>query len=277
MIEPLFHLGPISIHFFGVMIAVGALIGVGLLVHEAKKANVEKDLLLDGVFYSLLGGILGARVIFVFVYNPGYYLERPLEILFINQGGLSIHGGIIGGLLTGYIYLKKKKLSVWNTLDLVAPSLILAQGISRIGCDVFGFAAPDWWPIKIENNGEMVHPAQAYEFTLNYILFGYLWLKLQAPRYTGEVFLHYLFGFMLIRGIVEFSRVNPQVIGGLSVSHVMSLIGMAIAVYFIVKKKGQHKGEFPVPISSNREKWKVAVTVAILLILSLLLYFNVQG
>ena len=135
--KPLFSFGPFTIHFFGLMIAIGAIAGILLFIREAKRRNMNHKLLLDGVMYSLFGGILGARIFFILFYNPSFYFANPMEVFFIQNGGLSIHGGIIGGVLVGYLFLKKHKLPIWQTLDVVAPSLILAQGISRIGCDVF--------------------------------------------------------------------------------------------------------------------------------------------
>lgn len=267
----LFELGPVAVHFFGFMIGIGALTGVILLMKEVKRAGLDKDQVLDGVLYALIGGIAGARLVFVLVYQPEYYLSQPLEILFIHQGGLSIHGGIAGGLITGILYMKKRKLPVWRILDIAAPSLILAQGISRIGCDVFGYAVPDWWPIGIEHNGETVHPAQAYEFTLNYLLFGYLWVKLRAKQYEGQVFLHYLFGFMVIRGIVELARLNPDVMG-ISVSHLMSIAGIIIAALLMIWKRE------PGNVTLQKQDIKTAgFVVTGLIVLSWVLYWIVQG
>lgn len=267
----LFEVGPVTVHFFGVMIAVGVLVSMMFFLKEIKRAGYDNDLVLNGVFFAFFGGIVGARLVFVFVYEPAYYIQAPLEILFIHQGGLSIHGGIVGGLVTAVLYMKKNKLPIWRLLDLAAPFLILAQGISRIGCDVFGYTVPEWWPLGIDHNGEQVHPVQAYEFTLNYLLFGYLWVKLRAIQYEGQVFLHYLFGFMLIRAIVELARLNPEFMG-ISVSHLMSLIGMTVAVILILWKRKPHS------VSIQKEDVSQAGwIVGGLIILSWALYWFVQG
>jgi phosphatidylglycerol:prolipoprotein diacylglycerol transferase len=274
--KPLFSIGTITIHFFGVMIAIGALAGILLFIREAKRRKMDHKLLMDVAMYSLLGGILGARIVYVLVYNPSYYFANPMEVFFIHNGGLSIHGGIIGGLFVGYLFLKKHKLPIWQTLDIVAPSLILAQGISRIGCDVFGGPILSALPWGIEKYGELLHPAQAYEFLLDYVLFGYLWLRLKKPSYTGQVFLHYLIGYLAIRGIVEFARINPMVVGPFSVSHVMSLLGIIFAIILIRfrKRKGTIDKVNPIPRS---EFIKTGIYVVSLMVISLLIYYGVQA
>jgi len=274
--KPIISVGPFTIYFFGIMIAIGVLVGFLLFVREIKRRGFNEKILTDGIFYSLMGGIIGARMIYVFVYNPSYYLSNPLEIVFIHQGGLSIHGGILGGLIVGYLFMRYHKLPKLQILDIVAAPLILAQGISRIGCDVFGGPISTGLPWGIEFNGEYLHPAQAYEFLLNYLLFGYLWLKLKNPTYHGQVFIHYLIGFLVIRGVVEFSRINPMVFGPFSVSHVMSLLGIIFGVLLAsyLKKNNQ-----PIP-STSIEKIdviKTALSVVVLMIISLVIYYFVQG
>ncbi|MEQ6390608.1 prolipoprotein diacylglyceryl transferase [Bacillaceae bacterium S4-13-58] len=276
--KPLISFGPFTLYFFGLMIAVGAIVGTAFFLRQAKKRGLNDKSLLDIALYSLIGGIIGARIIFVLVYNPAYYLSDPIKIFFVHQGGLSIHGGLIGGLLVGYILLKKHKIPVWETLDIVAPALILAQGISRIGCDVFGGPISDAIPWGMNIRGEYLHPAQAYEFILDYILFGYLWLRLKAnKKYHGQLFLHYFIGYMIIRGIVEFSRVNPTILGGISVSHIMSLLGIvaaSIVVYFrkkqgVITKNQQHL--------TQKDLITTIVLVTGLILASLIIYYIVQG
>ena len=274
--EPLFSIGPINIYLFGMMIAIGVFVSLPLFLKEAKRRGYDEKVLLDGVLFSFLGGVIGARLIYVFVYNPSYYFLAPLEILFVHHGGLSIHGGLIGGFITAVIYLRKKGLSILKTLDVAAPFIILAQGISRIGCDVFGFATASdpLWAIKVD--GVLLHPVQAYEFTLNYLLFGYLLLRLKSTAYSGQVFFHYLIGFLAIRGIVEFFRENPTLFGIISVSHVMSIIGIAIVV--IIMK--WHKGRVKVVTPPNVEGYDIAKTwfyIWALTLISIILYYLLQG
>ncbi|MDW7674879.1 MAG: prolipoprotein diacylglyceryl transferase [Bacillota bacterium] len=274
--KQLFSIGPFNIHFFGIMIAIGALIGLWFFVKEARRRKLNESLLIDGALYSIMAGFIGARLVYVLIYSPAHYLANPIEILFVHQGGLSIHGGILGGLLTGYLYLKKHQLPIWETLDAAAPALILAQGISRIGCDVFGAPVVSALPWAIEFQGELLHPAQAYEFLLDYLLFGYLWVRRTAATYHGQIFLHYLIGFMAIRGIVELFRINPMILGPFSVSHALSAIGIGIGIILmmILKKRLPIK---PVGKIDKAEAIKIAISILVLAIVSLGIYYLVQA
>lgn len=277
--KQLFSIGPFNVHLFGVMIAIGAMVGLWLFIREAKRRGFDYNILTDGALYSILGGFVGARLIYVLVYNPAYYLANPLEILFVHEGGLSIHGGILGGLLVGYLFIKKHQLPLWEIFDTVAPALILAQGISRIGCDVFGAPVANALPWAVEVNGELLHPAQVYEFMLDYLLFAYLWIKRTSISYHGQIFLHYLIGFLIIRGIVEFSRINPMIFGPFSVSHLLSALGIAFALVLIWHRKKSTQNQ---PLGKHVEVDKSEVVKTILAtvalaIISLVIYYLVQG
>lgn len=274
--KPLFSIGPFTLNFLGLMIAIGAIIGIYVFIKEVKRQGLNSDVLFNGAIYSLIGGIIGARIVYVLIYDPSYYFANPIKILSIHEGGLSIHGGILGGLLVGYMFLRHHKIPIWQTLDIVAPALILAQGISRIGCDVFGGSISSNLPWGMEINGEYLHPAQAYEFLLDYVMFGYLWLRLKKPAYTGQVFLHYLIGFMLIRGIVEFTRINPLVFGPFSVSHVMSLIGIIIGI-ILIKFRKQKQSTNNKNVIKKDDYIKTTLFVIALMVVSIIIYYLVQG
>lgn len=274
--EPLFSIGPIKIYLFGMMIAIGLAIGLYLFLKVAKSKGLNDKVLLDGVLLAFLGGVIGARVIYVLVYNPSYYFANPIEILYLHNGGLSIHGGLVGGFIVGIFYLRWVKIPIWKTLDLAAPFIILTQGISRIGCDVFGYptSSDPLWAIKVD--GVLLHPVQAYEFTLNYLLFGYLWLRLQSSAYQGQVFLHYLVGFLTIRGIVEFFRDNPLLFDIISVSHVMSILGILIVYLLMLYRKKTTKVIKP----ANVRRYEIAKTwfyIWGLTLLSFILYYLLQS
>lgn len=182
----------------------------------------------------------------------------------------------MGGIVVGYLFLKHHKIHVWEALDIAAPALILAQGISRIGCDVFGGPISSTLPWGMELNGEYLHPSQAYEFLLDYLLFGYLWLRLKKPSYTGQIFIHYLIGYMIIRSIVEFSRINPMIVGPFSVSHIMSLIGIIIGM-ILIKYRKHYKTISKGIVIKKRDYFQTSLFVLVLMVISLIIYYSVQG
>lgn len=271
----LFSIGHFSIYLFGVTIAVGMLAGMLLTAKEAKRAGLSEDAVFDVVLYSIIGGIVGARLVYILVYDPAYYLTNLLEILRINNGGLSIHGGILGGVLLGVWRTKKLKLDLWQIADLLAPALILGQAIGRVGCDVFGIpmSNPFFWGVEL--NGTLVHPAQVYELTLDYLLFAWLWLRRYSANYKGQIFVHYLLGFSIIRSVVELFRANPEILSILSVSHLLSVAGIIVGLLLQQYLK-KHYPLAPVKQSPTPVLPTILVTV-LLITLSTVLYYFVQG
>ncbi|WP_028306782.1 prolipoprotein diacylglyceryl transferase [Desulfitibacter alkalitolerans] len=275
--KELFSIGPFTVHFFGVMIAIGVIVGLLVALREAERKNLDHAKIFNLLLYTLLGGFLGARLVYVFIYNPGYYLSNPVDILYVHQGGLSIHGGIAGGIIAGVLYARTAKLPLWRTSDALIPALILGQAIGRVGCDVFGVPMENqyFWGIQVQNS--LLHPVQVYEFILNYLLFGYLWVKRLNIRYDGQLLVNYLLFFPVIRGIVELFRTNPIFLGSISVAHLMSVIFIIFALglrsvlikhsYYPKKATGLKKSEV----------LKTTIFILALIVLSLMIFYGVQG
>jgi len=240
--KTLFTIGRFQILFFGTMIMLGVLVALKILYYEAKRKKLNPNKVVDMAMTALLGGIIGARIGYIVFYDLGYYLKSPLQILKINEGGLSIHGGVIGGVIAALVFLKRnKEFRVLEIADLVTPPLILAQAIGRIGCDVYGVAmkTPKFWGIPAR--GIVYHPAQVYEIVLDYILFFYLWRKRKNIEYQGRLFGNYLVGFALIRSTVELFRDNPKLAGIISVSHILSLLMLLSGLIWLkVTSKNRH-------------------------------------
>lgn len=229
MVE-LFRIGHIGIYLFGVTIAIGILAGLYVMSIEAKRKGLNSDKMLDLALFTIIAAVLGARVYYIIAFDLGFYLKNPLEIIKINSGGLSIQGGLIGGILFAAWYTKKKGISFLKAADAFAPGIAIGQAIGRIGCDVFGIPMKTiyFWGINID--GQTLHPAQMYEMLLDLILFTYLWSRKGKIKYNGEIFIKYIIGFSINRAIVEIFRTNPIVIGPLTVAHVTSIIIIIIAL-----------------------------------------------
>lgn len=238
----LLHLGPVPIYKFGLTIALGILAGFWLVNREARRTGQDQDQVLNLVILVVLGGIIGARLFYILAYDPGYYWQHPMDMLKIYQGGLSIHGGIIGALAAGWWYSQHSKLEFWSLADLLVLGTILAQAIARIGCDIFGVSMAHAWPWGVMVAGNLVHPVQIYETILDLGLFLVLWGKRDRANYRGQLFIWYLFGYALIRFGVEFFRDNPHIIGPITPAHLTSLvfIVLAILLHFIRSKRGKN-------------------------------------
>lgn len=272
MPRELLQVGQFTIYIFGVMISLGFLAGIYISQREARRKGLDEELLYSFLLYAVLAGIIGARLAFVLIYDPGYYISNPAQILMISHGGLSIHGGIIGGVIAGIYFTRRHRLSFWQLADTLAPGLILGQAIGRIGCDVFGYAMARPYPWGVMADGKLLHPAQAYEFILNFALFLYLWRIRGKVKFEGQLFIHYFIIYNLIRGTIEFFRINPVIFGPFSVAHATALvlIGVALVVHRWLKQHGR-------PVSDRNAAvagWRDTVAVGALAALSLLLYYN---
>ncbi|TDT63653.1 prolipoprotein diacylglyceryl transferase [Fonticella tunisiensis] len=230
MVE-LFKIGHFSIYLFGVTIALGMLAGIFIMSREAKRKGLNADKMFDLALYTILAAILGARLYYIIAFAPGYYLKNPGEIIKINAGGLSIQGGLIGGILFALWYTKKKEISFWRAADAFAPGIALGQAIGRIGCDVFGIPMKKIYPWGIKVSGQILHPAQMYEMILDLILFTYLRRRRGKIKYNGELFIKYIIGFSINRAVVEIFRTNPIVINPLTIAQVTSIAIIIIALF----------------------------------------------
>lgn len=237
----LFRIGHFSINIFGVMIAIGIITGILIMLKEAKRKSVNEDNIFDLAIYTIIVAIISARLYYVVGFNFSYYLKNPLEIIFVNLGGLSIQGGLLGGILFAAWYTKKKGILFWETADIFAPSIAIGQAIGRIGCDIFGIPMKTIYPWGIKVGSQIVHPAQMYEMVLDLLLFTYLWRKKDRLNYKGELFIKYIIGFSINRAIVEFFRTNPVIIKPFTIAHITSFIMIvtAIIVGRIIKNKYQ--------------------------------------
>ncbi|MHB1125835.1 MAG: prolipoprotein diacylglyceryl transferase [Bacillota bacterium] len=277
----LFELGPVHINTFGLTIALGVLVALFLAHREARRKGLDPDRILDFALYALIGGIIGARLLYILLYNPAFYLQNPMKVFAIQQGGLSIHGALLGGLLATLWFVRKHKISFWRLADTVAPSLALGQAIGRVGCDVFGVPMLRQWPWGVPVNGQLLHPAQVYEFLLNYGIFFFLWRRRQKNRYDGELFLTYVILYSLTRGIVELFRSNPVLFGPFSVAHGVSLLFVVVAVVAMhYLRSTSLRGSAPLSaaagdIVKERPLLQALVVLAMMLI-SMVLYYVVR-
>ncbi|MBS4537756.1 prolipoprotein diacylglyceryl transferase [Clostridium sp. D2Q-11] len=229
MVE-IFKVGHFTIYLFGITIALGMIVGSLVMLKEGKRKGISTDKLMDLLIYTLVISVIGARLFYILVFNLEYYLNNPKAIFAIREGGLSIQGGLIFGIMFALWYTKKNNLNFWKIADTFAPGIIIGQAIGRIGCDVFGIPMSEqyFWGIKINN--QLLHPTQIYEAILDLLLFMYLWRIRNKIKYNGEIFIKYIIGFSIIRGIVEFFRFNPIVFGPFTVAHVTSLVIIIIAL-----------------------------------------------
>ena len=213
------------------MLALAVIVGTSLLVRHAKQVGLNGDLMMDMVFWVVLGGVVGSRLFFV-VLNLPYFWQSPGEILMLQKGGLAWQGGMILGGLSGWVFIRKNKLPLWKVLDLVAPYLALGQAIGRIGCLLNGccFGRPVSWGLYFPVHHARLHPTQIY-LTTGFLVVFFILRRYQEGRLgTGSVFILYVFLASAWRFIVEFFRADHyRFFLGLSVFQWMCLGFMGAA------------------------------------------------
>ncbi|EOB7785445.1 prolipoprotein diacylglyceryl transferase [Staphylococcus aureus] len=250
-IDPVaFNLGPLSVRWYGIIIAVGILLGYFVAQRALVKAGLHKDTLVDIIFYSALFGFIAARIYFVIFQWP-YYAENPSEIIKIWHGGIAIHGGLIGGFIAGVIVCKAKNLNPFQIGDIVAPSIILAQGIGRWGN--FMNHEAHGGPVSrafleqlhlpnfiIENmyiNGQYYHPTFLYESIWDVAGFIIL-VNIRKHLKLGETFFLYLTWYSIGRFFIEGLRTDSLMLtSNIRVAQLVSILLILISISLIVYRR----------------------------------------
>src|SRR6185295_10087191 len=245
------QIGPIALHTYGAMYALGAICGYFLLQFLArrKKLNIRNELLLDLVFWTFLGGVIGGRIFYVLVYNFSYFLHSPSEIFAVWHGGMSIHGGLLGGALAAIIFIRRKKLPLWSIAGIIAPAVALGMMFGRIGNFANGelFGRPTLLPWGMDfGDGIKRHPAQLYAAAKDLILFcAFLGLNLKTQISGKALWSYFLIGYGVLRFGVEFFREpDPQIglfWGVLSLGQILSIAVIFVGIIILRTKKTRQK------------------------------------
>ena len=256
----------LKVHYYGVIIMFGAVLAAFLAVREAKRRNLDGEIVWDMLPWLLIAGIIGARLWHIFTppasmlidgRNP--YLIHPLDALKIWNGGLGIPGAVMGGALALYIYCRVKKTSFLTWLDIIAPGLALAQGIGRWGNfvnqEVYGLPSNLPWAIYIDpahrlpgyQNVAYYQPTFLYESLwnlLNMTLLLVLGRKFAEKLRDGDLFLIYLLFYSFGRFLLEFIRVDYSPVAGLNINQTLMAVvfvgsGVGLIVRHLLKRREQ--------------------------------------
>ncbi len=234
MYPVLFKLGPFTIHSWGVALAVAFMAGLVVIKLETKRRGLGADVAYDLIIASIIGGVFGARLFYI----AGHLDEvgNPLLALFaVWHGGLVFYGGLLGGTLAVLFVIWRYKLPVGGVADTVAPALAIGSAIGRLGCFTNGcchgaVTKLPWGIVYTDPRslavplGVPLHPTQLIEFAYNVLIFGFLWSVRKRVRGTGKLFLLYLVLYGFFRFWVEFLRVNPAFVLGMSASQAFSTV-----------------------------------------------------
>ncbi|WP_436855130.1 prolipoprotein diacylglyceryl transferase [Staphylococcus caeli] len=272
-IDPIaFELGPISVRWYGIIIAAGILLGYFIAQASVKRIGFHQDTLVDIIFWSAIIGFVVARIYFVIFQWP-YYAQHPIEIPMIWQGGIAIHGGLIGGFATGIIICKQKNINPFQIGDVIAPSMILGQGIGRWGNFMNHEAhggpvskafleqlhIPDFIINNMYINGKYYQPTFLYESIWDILGFVVLILLRKHLR-IGDTFCLYLIWYSIGRFFVEGMRTDSLMLTSdirvaQLVSVILVIIGISIMIIRRVKfNSPRYKEVGPLAWPNSKEK-----------------------
>ncbi len=257
-----FQIGPLFVHYYGIIIMSGALLAAFLTAFEARRKGEDPEFVWDALSVVLIGGVLGARIWHILTPPPSmveqgittmFYLTHPLDALAIWRGGLGIPGGVIGGALAMYIYTRRRGVSFAVWADLAAPAVALAQAIGRWGNfvnqELYGAPTDLPWAISIDlqyrvpgfEMFERFHPLFLYESLWNLgnmVLL--LWLSRQYANKLrkGDLALVYLIVYPVGRFLLEFLRLDSAQVGGLNANQTfMAVVALVAAGLLVVRHR----------------------------------------
>ncbi|KML05283.1 prolipoprotein diacylglyceryl transferase [Rossellomorea marisflavi] len=253
-IDPIaFQLGPISVHWYGVIIGLGIALGMYMVIRESKRQGLHPDTFIDLLVWAIPIAIISARIYYVAFEWNNYYADHPEDIIKIWNGGIAIHGALIGSVLTTIIFAKVKGLSFWKLADIAAPSLIVGQAIGRWGNFINQEAhgrevsrqflenlhLPRFIIDQMYIDGSYYHPTFLYESLWNVVVLILLLIirrKVKSLR-RGELFLTYVIGYSIGRFFVEGMRTDSLMLGDFRFAQVISIALIVVAIVTMIYRR----------------------------------------
>lgn len=253
-------LGGIQIYWYGIIIGVGVMLGLWLAIRESERRGLHKEVFVDLILFAVPISIICARIYYV-IFQWGYYSQHPGEIIQIWNGGIAIHGALIGAVLTAIVFAKVRRVSFWKLVDIAAPSLLLGQAIGRWGnfmnqeahggevTRVFleNLYLPEFIINQMYINGTYYHPTFLYESLWNLMGVAILLFLRKVNLRRGEIFLSYLIWYSIGRFFVEGLRTDSLMLTEtLRMAQVISitLIVVALAVLIYRRLSGTEKQRY---------------------------------
>lgn len=257
MYPNLFHIGPLTIHSYGLMMALAFLAGIFVATRFADRQKLDRTVILDLVFYILLAALVGAKLLILIV-DLDYYKQDWHRLLGLYQVGGVFYGGLVFAILITAWYIRKKRLDFWQTTDVLVMGLIVGQILGRMGCFLagccWGKEAPSDFPLAVTFRNPLaaeqvgtplnipLYPTQLMEAGLLLLIFLALLIFYKRRKFAGQQFSLYLILYSVARFWVEFYRGDPRgsvFNGALSTSQLISIFTFVagIVIYAIRRRK----------------------------------------
>ncbi|MFE3972631.1 MULTISPECIES: prolipoprotein diacylglyceryl transferase [unclassified Peribacillus] len=244
-------LGPIQVHWYGLIIGFGVLLGLIIALRESERRGLDKEIFTDMILFAVPIAIISARIYYV-IFQWEYYSQNPGDIIKIWNGGIAIHGALIGAVLTAIIFAKVKKVSFWKLADIAAPSLLLGQAIGRWGnfmnqeahggeisrSFLENMHLPDFIINQMYINGTYYHPTFLYESIWNIVGVIILLSLRKVNLHRGELFLTYVIWYSIGRFYIEGMRTDSLMLTeSLRIAQVISIVLVVVAIVLVVYRR----------------------------------------
>ena len=246
MFPDLFAIGPLTVHTYGLFVATGFFAGLIVTMGIAKSEGITPHQVLDMGLLIILSAIIGSRLLYVLM-NISYYLQNPLDMLKIWQGGLTFSGGIIFAVLVMFLYIRRQHLSFLRIGDLWAPAAAIGQGIGRIGCFMAGccYGGPTdlIWGVVFTHPESLaplnisLHPTQIYSSLSGFIIFLILLGLNSKKEFKGQVFLWFLILHSTARLLLERFRGDDRGIllnSSMSITQLVTILILIASVAILM-------------------------------------------
>lgn len=273
MIPKLFDIGPVPVYSYGLMLGICFIVASWLMQREFKRKKLDENAAINITFIALVGGVIGSKLLYV-IEEWKAISSMPASKMFSTDGlfspaGLTFYGGLILATAMIYLYTRAKKIPFLRVCDAAAPSLAIGYGIARIGCHLSGdgdYGLPvsefmSWVPWGTDySNGTLppsiafrgtdlaakfggvvpdntlCHPTPMYELVFGVLIFWFLWRKRTIFKGDGKLFGLYLVLAGAARLLVEFIRLNPRYVLGLSEAQLISVVLIGIGLFLYYRK-----------------------------------------
>jgi phosphatidylglycerol---prolipoprotein diacylglyceryl transferase len=253
-----FHLGPLAVHWYGLMYVVGIFMGLMVAWPYARSKGIASEQLERIVVFSIPAGLVGARLYYVIQQPLSPYLHQPWQIFAFWQGGMAFFGAIFAVVLVVIVLSRQMKMDTWKVLDTAVIFGVVGQFFGRIGNiingDVIGYPTTLPWGVIYANPNSFpprhdiaYQPAAAYEAISNVILFSFLWLMRKKVK-PGMLFFFYIFGYSVGQIIVFIWRDNEIVLLGMKQAQLTSLAFILVAAagfFWFLKRRERHQEQEP--------------------------------